>query len=147
MNLSTPDVRTYDLTPEETAQPWLEMGKPPVAARYNQGKPDLSYLLDWPKALRALVRVSEQGAIKYERNNWKKGGKPDTEYLASALRHMLDFHDGAYYDSDIGTAHIANAVWNLLSLIELNHRKAPDLDPEFDQEAFEAKYADKSAFN
>lgn len=110
------------------------------ALRYNTGKPEYSYLLDLPHALEALIRVYEQGAIKYARGNWKKGGKPDGEYLDSALRHMFSHANEGHYDTDIGTVHIANAVWNLLALIELNMKDVPALDPEFDQDAFLEKY-------
>lgn len=117
-----------------------------MATRYNQGKPDLSYLFDFAHSLECLVRVCEQGAIKYERGNWKQGGKPDSEYLGSALRHLMAFaNNSEVYDQDIGTVHVANAVWNLLALIELNYN-VPSLDIDFDQEAFKAKYADKSSF-
>lgn len=110
------------------------------AKRYNSGKAPLSFVLDFPHGLKALARVSEQGAIKYERDNWKKGGKPDAEYFDSACRHILDAWNGEWYDPDIGTQHVANAVWNLLALIELNHPEEADLNTNFDQEAFIARY-------
>lgn len=114
--------------------------RPTKALRDTAGKPDLSYLLDIPQALEALARVFEQGAIKYERGNWKLGGKPDEEYLAAALRHITRFRNEGYYDPDIGSVHLANALWNLAALIELNYSGMPTLDPTFDQEAFQKKY-------
>jgi hypothetical protein len=111
-----------------------------AAARDNAGKPELSYLLDLPRSLTALVKVFEQGARKYSRGNWLKGGKPDQEYLDSALRHLLALQTNVY-DADTGCMHAAHVVWNLLALIELNYPGWwPPLDPDFDQAAFEAKY-------
>ena len=111
------------------------------ADRDNAGKPELSYLLSLPRALLALTRVFEQGAIKYERDNWLKGGKPDEEYLDSALRHIFA-NETETYDADTGCLHIAHAVWNLCALIELNSESLPAIDPYFDQVSFEAQYTE-----
>lgn len=113
------------------------------ASRYNEGKPQLSYLLDFDRALDALVKVCEQGAIKYEELNWKKGGKPDREYIDSCLRHVKAYQNGEVYDKDMGTIHIANAAWNLLAMLELNVCSQPEiqvLNPEFDQQTFVNRY-------
>ena len=129
-----------------------------AALRYNQGKPQLSFVLGFRKALGALARVFEQGAIKYERDNWKKGGKPDAEYIDSALRHMAALADGELYDPDTGCLHAAHVMWNMGALLELNvlapyesagglGRPAhPDPDPGFDQAAFEARYAEQERY-
>lgn len=94
--------------------------KKEVAARHNEGKPDLSYILDFPKTLVALARVCEAGAKKYDRDNWKKGGKPDAEYRASALRHQLkDATDGPL-DPETNCLNLAHAIWNLAAMIENN---------------------------
>lgn len=123
-----------------------------AALRDNAGKPQLSFVLGFRKALGALARVFEQGAIKYERDNWRKGGKPDQEYLDSAMRHLAALGSGELYDPDTGCLHAAHVMWNMGALLELNTlsdydagnglgRPAyPDLDPSFDQAAFEAKY-------
>jgi len=115
-----------------------------TALRDNAGKPDLSYLLGLPKALEALSVVFEQGAIKYERNNWKKGGKPDAEYLGAALRHIFKATNNEDFDPETGALHLAHAIWNLAALIELN--MGPDTkDPDFDQELFRERYSKKEA--
>lgn len=123
------------------------------ALRYDQGKPELVYLLDFNRALDAVAKVCEQGAIKYAPLNWKKGGKPDEEYINSCLRHLKEWRNDGQYDRDLGTLHVANAAWNLLALLELNicseqvcsetgigRSGYPTLDPTFDQEAFILKY-------
>lgn len=111
-----------------------------TALRYNADKPELSYLLSIPSAVEALAKVFSQGAIKYERDNWQKGGKPNEEYLDSCLRHLYA-SEREHYDADTGCLHLAHAIWNLAALIELNV-PVELFDPSFDQAAFEAKYAD-----
>jgi hypothetical protein len=92
----------------------------------NQGKPMLSFILDFPKALTAFARVKEVGAIKYDFDNWKRGGKPDREYIDAALRHMLAFKGGEHFADDSGCHHLAHATWNLFALLELNVDKVED---------------------
>jgi len=91
------------------------------AARMNEGKPELGYLLEFPTAIEAFARVKMLGAAKYERGNWKKGGKPDNEYLDACLRHMTAFANGEEFASDSGCHHLAHAAWNLFALLELNY--------------------------
>ena len=112
-----------------------------VAARHNEGKPKMSYVFHYPHALEALAKVMEQGAIKYEDMNWKKGNKPDGEYLDACGRHILKHVNEGVHDDDIGVIHLAQAVWNLMTLIELNMQDVPTLNPDFDQEAFVARYS------
>jgi len=110
------------------------------ALRFNEGKPELGRLLEFGSALDKLVAVMQQGATKYEEANWLLGGKPDREYIDSALRHLQAFSAGEEFDPDIGTHHLAHAAWNMLALLRLNRDDAPRIDPEFDQEAFVKKY-------
>jgi len=118
-----------------------------VALRHNTGKPKLGELLFFDNALVALVAVMEQGAVKYARHNWMKGGKPDDEYIDSAMRHMLHHQLGETHDDDTGCLHLAHAAWNLLACLTLNYATEPSIDPDFDQEAFEKRWAkDASSF-
>lgn len=98
------------------------------AARMNQGKPEFDFLLDFPIAMEAFCRVKELGAVKYARDNWKLGGKPDSEYLAAALRHMMAHRQGELYAEDTGCLHLAHAMWNMAALIELNVKETHDKD-------------------
>lgn len=97
------------------------------AARDNNGKPQLGYLLDYPIANEAFARVMEIGAVKYEKDNWKIGGKPDEEYLDACLRH-LHLHKQGLFASDTGCLHLAHARWNIDTLIELNIQRTVDWD-------------------
>jgi hypothetical protein len=91
------------------------------AARFNQDKPSLSYILKFVNPMKAIARIMEFGAIKYEEDNWRFGGKPDREYLDSMMRHLTAWTEGEAYDQDSGCSHLGHAIWNLLALHELNH--------------------------
>ena len=99
-----------------------------TAARMNQGKPQLEFVLDFPIAAEGIARVMEIGGIKYDIDNWKKGGKPDSEYLGAAMRHLFAHKAGELFAPDSGCLHLAHAAWNLLALIELNVRQTHDPD-------------------
>lgn len=111
--------RVAFLAKEET----MEKDKPPtpVASRANAGKVMLSFVLQFPTAIKAFARVMEIGAVKYLRDNWKKGGKPDWEYLDACLRHLTDFENGETFAADTGCLHLAHAMWNIMAIIELNY--------------------------
>lgn len=107
----------------------------PIARRYNKGK--LRYSLVSPIALKELAKVYTLGAEKYTvynedgsikddgANNWKKG-LSFTSVLDSAYRHISAWKNGEITD-ELGTHHLANAIWNLGTLIHYEQTK-----PEFD---------------
>jgi len=64
------------------------------------------------RALKRLAKYFENGARKYNPNNWKLG-QPLSRYMDSALRHTFKYLEG-HIDED----HITAAVWNLMCLIE-----------------------------
>jgi hypothetical protein len=94
-------------------------------------------------ALDELCLVASNGAIKYDRDNWKKGF-PEYVLLDSAIRHYqkflmgkkrdeLDdsmrirwdcgefselFEDFEEFETRFATHHIAHALWNIMVLIE-----------------------------
>ncbi len=116
--------------------------------RDNKGKPQLSYIFDFPNALRELVRVSEYGAEHrplsaelqkqlgrekgYGKRNWKKGLKL-TKTADSQLRHMLAFFgDRVTYDGEAAAAgheiHVlAQVAWNAMAELEM-YLTRPDMD-------------------
>lgn len=103
------------------------------AARDNQNKPMLSFILQFPTAIAALARVKELGAIKYGRDNWKKGGKEDWEYLDALMRHLKDLVNGETFAGDTGCTHLGHIMWNIMALQDLNY---PGIT--YDPELFEA---------
>lgn len=96
------------------------------ALRFNKTKPKVDYILHYPKVIKVLARILEIGEVKYAPFNWKKGGNTDASYLAAALRHMLDFVNGEPFDKEYATHHIGHAIWNLMTMFELNDHKIMD---------------------
>lgn len=94
--------------------------------RYNDNKPKLSFITEFPNALVGVTRVLEFGAEKYARSNWKKG-LPSTEVLDSMLRHQLAWMNGEDADPESGLSHLDHILCNALFLAELSRIK-----PEFD---------------
>lgn len=82
------DVTPPDAVPDPTAT---------KAARFNKGKPELSYVMSTGPALDGVARIMEFGAKKYARDNWKKGLEPDS-ILDSLLRHVAKYLNGEYLD-------------------------------------------------
>jgi len=93
----------------------------PRADRYNEGKPQLSFILDAPLAMEGLARRFELGAKKYARDNWKKG-LPDVEIIDSLMRHLLAYHNGEVSDPD-GGFHVDAIVWNAVVLSQQFHSR------------------------
>lgn len=81
------------------------------AMRKNEGKPQLSYVLDVMPALKDMVAVMEFGASKYERNNWQKGF-PKDKLLDSMLRHIDAFYSGEDVDPESGLPHVGHIMCN-----------------------------------
>ena len=119
------------------------------ARRYNKGK--LRYGLLPHRPIRDIVDVYTRGAHKYTlyqdkdgntisgkdvtlsasygltvlddgADNWRKG-QNWTESMESIKRHIAAWDMGEDIDEDLGTYHLANAAWGLLSLLEYNYTK------------------------
>ena len=91
------------------------------ALRQNTGKPELSYILTFPTALKSFAQVCMKGAKKYERGNYLKGGKPATEYIDCMLRHITAWQNGEDFDPESGCSHLGHVVWNALALCDFFH--------------------------
>ena len=61
--------------------------------------------------LERLAQHYENGARKYEKDNWKKG-QPLSRYYDSAMRHLLKWKEG-WTDED----HLSAAMWNIAALV------------------------------
>jgi hypothetical protein len=83
----------------------------PHGTRYNDGK--LQWSMAEMKALEPMIRVLMFGAMKYERNNWKKGLKLD-EILDSLQRHYVAILSGEANDTESGLPHIGHLLCNAM---------------------------------
>jgi len=87
-----------------------------------------------PIALKRLASVYERGSLKYSDRNWEKG-MPLCRYLDSALRHLFQYLEGMR-DED----HLAQAVWNVFSMIHVEEMiKRGKLPKELNLPNFPAK--------
>ena len=87
------------------------------ADRFNEGKPQLSYMLDAPNAMIGLCKAFEAGAEKYSRDNWKKG-LDRKELIDCLMRHLVKAEAGDPVDEETGVDHLYHVVWNAVVLAE-----------------------------
>lgn len=74
-----------------------------------------------------VAKVLENGAIKYDEDNWRKG-QTFKRMLNSAIRHLLQWGAGCY-DED----HLAQAACNIMFILETEYRvQQGDLPSELD---------------
>lgn len=85
--------------------------------RNNQGKPKLSFILDFPNALKEVALIGEGGAITYEKYNWKQGA-PISEIEDSLLRHLTSFHNCEDDDVESQQSHLGHVIFNAAVIIE-----------------------------
>lgn len=84
--------------------------------KYDGGK--LRYDLIPVLALEETTKVVTKGAEKYDDENWKLVPEGRRRYLAAAIRHIQQWRKGEVYDEEMGTHHIANAISNLMFILE-----------------------------
>lgn len=82
--------------------------------KHDQGKPRLSLLSK--ESLVAEARAFEYGAIKYDKNNYKKGMEW-SRVLDAALRHITAFNSKEDLDQESGLNHLFHAKACLAMLI------------------------------
>lgn len=124
-----------------------------LARRYNKGKLRLDLIPNFP--IEAVAEVYTRGAHKYsiyedERGNRIKGseipleeaykyrivedgadnwrrGLSWRETLGSIYRHLSAYERGEDFDEELMTYHLANAGWNIFTLLE-QYKTHPHLD-------------------
>lgn len=110
-----------------------DLNNPNEAARFDDGKPRVELV---PTVLiEEAAKVFTFGAIKYNSHNWTKG-LPWLQPYASAMRHLMAWHQGEDLDKESGLPHLAHAIVNLAMLLHYDRYgigKDNRLDPETGQ--------------
>lgn len=99
----------------------------------------IAFFAHVPKALGPLASTYVYGARKYGRGNHRLGA-PYTNYLNSALRHMVRYAGGENLDEDIvnedGSVtegshlpHLAHVAWNLITMLDQPPSRDDRLEP------------------
>ena len=94
--------------------------------RYNEGKTQLSMILEARNALNGCAKVLEFGKAKYDRGNWRNGLN-HTETCDSLLRHLSAYLSGEDLDPESELPHVVHVLCNALFLAEML-RTHPELD-------------------
>ena len=86
--------------------------------RYNEGKTQLSMILEARNALNGCAKVLEFGKAKYDRGNWRNGLN-HTETCDSLLRHLSAYLSGEDLDPESELPHVDHVLCNALFLAEM----------------------------
>lgn len=86
--------------------------------RNNKGKPPLTYILQFNKAVSETAKVFEMGNSKYGSENLTKELEDIKQPLDSCLRHISKYLTGEKLDKESGFNHLAHAISNLLIALE-----------------------------
>lgn len=92
-------------------------------AKLDAGKPDLSLLLLFGKALQSVAAVGTYGARKYTRGGWQEVDDGVNRYTAALLRHLTQ-ENAERNDKESGFAHASHVAWNALARLELMIRES-----------------------
>lgn len=95
----------------------MEHAATEAAARHNEGKPQMSYLLDAPRAMEGYCWVMGHGELIYGRDNWQRG-LDENEIIDSLLRHLQARKEGEIYDPGSGLDHYFHVIANAVFLAE-----------------------------
>jgi hypothetical protein len=78
--------------------------------------------IDFREPLFELVRVMEQGIIKYKERSWKKLNtkKYKKQIIEATFRHIYAHIEGEKNSDDFNCNHLAHAICNLLFLLSFS---------------------------
>lgn len=87
-------------------------------AKLDSDKPLAGVLLEFSRALEAVVDVGTFGANKYSRCGWLSVPDGEQRYADALMRHLLACQREVN-DPDSGLPHLAHLAWNCLAVLEL----------------------------
>lgn len=91
--------------------------------KFDDGKPELKYILDTPLSTAEVSKVRKFGDDKYGRLNWYECDNPE-RYMSALLRHVFANGDQELKkDSESGLDHLAHALCSLQFFYELKLRE------------------------
>lgn len=97
--------------------------------KVDSGKPRVDFVvMQMPRALLAVSKVSMHGAKKYGSPNTWQGSREISRYEGALLRHLLQEGLGEEIDPESGIPHAAAVAWNALVRLELILRRQEELD-------------------
>lgn len=111
------------------------MTQTPQGRKFDEDK--LRYDLIPVLAQEEVVKVITLGAKKYDPENWKNVPEGRRRYYAAAMRHMEAWRKGEKED-EIGTHHIANAISNLMFILEKELQGWEDVSENSAKEVYES---------
>ena len=83
--------------------------------RFNEGKPQLKYIMCYPNAVKGLAEIQKVGEEKYGPYNFMKGC-PASQSIDSGLRHLFAWWNGEDKDPETGVDHRYAFLFNVLQL-------------------------------
>jgi len=96
-----------------------------IGQKFDSGKLEMAeFFSQFPKSLKGLCTVAQYGKIKYGEGNGNVNFKevPDAKkrYKDAMVRHMMDYINGEFIDSESLCPHLFHLLWNVGALIELD---------------------------
>ena len=64
-----------------------------------------------------VVKVYTAGAEKYGENRWQNLPNAYQRYKAAMLRHLVEHEKGNIFDSETGSRHLAQMIWNGIAML------------------------------
>lgn len=119
--MTVPAFSGYDRTMNGNGSERDPNGKDPtqdMGAKLDDGKVDLSLLLDFDNALKSVARVGMHGCNKYKRGSWAHVENGVTRYTSAMMRHLFSERT-ELEDHDSKLAHAEHVAWNALARLEL----------------------------
>lgn len=118
--LTVVDAATFIQEKDPNGKPLNSMG-----AKGDGGK-DRAWLClcGFSNALAAVAKVTTFGANKYTPGGWVEVPDASNRYMDAFARHMLKFGSNEIMDEDSKCKHLAQMIWNLLAVLELEERAA-----------------------